>query len=103
PYVHTTTPSHTPDGVHPRELGHDTISAVVYRGMLPGLTAVRAGTPGTRRSSAKARLMPVPSGAAGNGSRAGSALYTLDGKAVPASSRSPAAGIYPAKPLPARD
>jgi hypothetical protein len=105
PYVYTTTPSHTPDGVHPREPGHDTLAAVLYRTMLPGLTALRPDAHGIprARTAQRSRLVPVlfPSETAGSGR-----IFSLDGKRVsPAGGQAGkvAAGIYLAKPVPARD
>jgi lysophospholipase L1-like esterase len=98
-YVHTATPSHTPDGVHPKELGHDTISAVVYRGMGPGLpTSIAASSrdPG-RSTTAKGNLRVNTASEAAAGVSSGRS-YTLDGKTlVPGTTQ--AAGVRVTQPV----
>ncbi len=90
PYVYNVTPSWVPDGVHPRELGHDTLAHVVYRGLLTvtgisGRNTFRAANP------AKTRLVPMLFSGTPNGS---TRLYSLDGKSVPLVGQKIGAGIY---------
>lgn len=88
PYTYNVTPSYVPDGVHPRELGHDTLTHVIYRGML----AASAIVPGAKpvRHNGRAQLVPVlfPS-QPGKGP-----IYSLDGKSVQRTGKKVGAGVY---------
>lgn len=83
------TPLMSGDGVHPFRVGHDTIAHIFYRALLPSV-GIAMQTPPSRQSSAKSRVVPmifssqIPT----------DQLFTLDGKAVPASARMLPAGIY---------
>ncbi len=97
PYTYNVTPSYVPDGVHPRELGHDTLAHVIYRGMLAGgVTGISKNiAPFSPNNSAKARLVPVMSGS----QQIEGQVYSLDGKNMPQNGSPLPAGTYIVKPV----
>ena len=98
PYNYKVTPSYAPDGVHPKELGHDTLAHVIYRGMLAGGLTTRISkniAPFSPNNSAKAHLVPVLSGSR----QIEGQVYSLDGKNMPQNGTPLPAGTYIVKPV----
>jgi lysophospholipase L1-like esterase len=80
PYGPGSTPNLVTDGVHPTRVGQDTLARIVYRSLLPVVSAIKPAMAGKAAPAVPARAVRLVRTASGVARDAG--LKTVDGKAA---------------------